>query len=44
MLVSCKVTAIGLPSPTPSYLNIDKGMRLILDPKSQSACHCIYCR
>ena len=34
---SCKETVVGLHSPTPNYLNTDKGMRLMLAPRSQSA-------
>ena len=30
----CRVTVVGLASPNPNRLNMDKGMRLILAPKS----------
>ena len=37
MSANCRVTIVGLHSPTPNYLNSDNGIRLMLAPKSQSA-------
>ena len=34
---SCRVTVVGLASPKPNHLKMDKGMRLILAPKSHRA-------
>ena len=34
LLASCSVTIVGLASPKPSCLKMDKSMRLILAPKS----------
>ena len=34
---SCSVTVVGLASPKPNHLKMDKGIRLILAPKSHRA-------
>ena len=38
---SYKVTDVSLTSPTPNSLNTNRGMRLMLAPKSQVPYHCI---
>ena len=36
-VANCKVTVVGLHSPTNNYLNTDNDIKLMLAPKSQSA-------
>ena len=34
---SCKVTIVGLASPKPSFLKMERGIKLMLAPRSQNA-------
>ena len=34
---SCRVRVVGLASPRSSFLNMDRGIKLMLDPRSHSA-------